>query len=105
MIKYSVMYDKLEFDPTIRRDILEIWRDSDDICENVLDRFDTMEDAVSYLNSIEQKYIGTHRCSYRLAYANILFIEIAEYELDEDGEWEFVDGVAFDEFRFKELDD
>ena len=100
MEKFAVLTEGFEFNPTKYRSPIDAFNEYDDHNSKTIGIFDTMDEALSALEKIP---VSTYRYNYRCARAEIAFIEIADFELNDDGEWEFVMGSDYDEFRYEDL--
>lgn len=96
---YAVKKETFEFNPRKYPSIEDAWNaynDHDDVCIGI---FETLEEAREVLAKVE---VETVRFSYSLARGDIAYIEEATFD-NEDGEWEFVAGSDFWDFKFEEL--
>jgi hypothetical protein len=102
MIKYAVKTERFEFNPTKYRTAEAAFIDLDDHSDETIGLFDAVEEARAALALVD---VNTSRHSYKLAVATVAYIEVADYELNEDGEWEFIEGRDIDDFKQVNLDD
>lgn len=100
MIKYAVYTESYEFNPRKYPTPEDAWIAYDDHYNKKVELCDTLEDARKVLQGIK---VTTHSYSYDCAYAEVAYIEEADWDL-EDGEWEFVSGSNVYDFKFKPLE-
>lgn len=97
-IKYAICTESFEFNPTKYSTPEEAYWAYDDHNDKRIALFDTLEEARQALNDIR---VETASYSYKLSRATIAYIEEAEFDQDEDGEWEFVDGSNYYDFKYE----
>jgi hypothetical protein len=102
MIKYSVNTTSFEFNPT-KCDGIEdaFFKFEGDANAKPIAICDTLEEAREILSQLK---VSTHRYSYKLAYAEMAYIEEADFEYDEELEsWEFISGSNYWDITGEEL--
>lgn len=100
MIKYAVHTEHFEFNPTKYKTAEDAFFTYDDHWDKQLGIFDTLEEARAFLKTIS---VSSHRYSYTLADATVAFIMEADYDLNDDGEWEFIEGADYWDFKCEPL--
>ena len=96
MKKFVVRTETFEFNPTKYATVQDAYWAGDDHLDEVVALCDTIEEARAIL---AKQPVATHHYSRKLAAATIAFIESSEWEQDDDGQWEFVDGMDIWEFK------
>ena len=89
MTKYVIYTESFEFDPRKHQTAEEAWEHMDDHFDKVIALCDDLEQARAIL--AEQR-TSVHHYSHKLAGAEIAYLAEEEWEQDEDGEWEFING-------------
>lgn len=101
MIKYVVKTEKFEFNPAKFKSASEAFFAYDDHNCKEICLFDTLEEARRLLDTIN---VQTIRYGYRLASADVAFIECGDWEYDEDeNKWIFISGCDIWDFKYEEL--
>ncbi|MBQ7846864.1 MAG: hypothetical protein IJ344_01135 [Clostridia bacterium] len=100
MIKYTVNTETFEFNPTKHATAELAFHAYDDHSNKIVATLDTIEKARKALDSIK---VSTYRFGYKVAQATVAYIEEAEFDLDEDGELEYVQGGDILDFKFEAL--
>lgn len=100
MIKYAVMTESFEFNPTKYATPWDAYWACDDHDDKRVAICDTLDEARLRLATIKTE---TVRFSYRLARASIAYIEEADFEMNEDGEWEFISGSDIWDYKCEEV--
>lgn len=102
MIKYAVKTTSFEFNPTKCNGIEDAFSKFEgDSNAELIAICDTLEEAREFLPKIR---VSTRRYSYKVAYAEMCFIDESDYDYDEESEsWEFVSGGNYWDITFEEL--
>lgn len=95
--KYAVMTETFEFNPTEFTTPEDAWLATCDHDNKQIALCDTIEEAKAILDTV---YVSTHRYSDKLASASVAFIEESTYDLNEDNEWEFIEGSNYTFFKY-----
>ncbi len=91
--KYCVYNDHFEFNSIkalSTKDISDMYWSGDNLCENLVGKYDTLEEAIEIFKK-ESASCFTHR-NGKMIFGNIVFIEINEYDEEDDervcgGDW------------------
>lgn len=105
MIKYKVSTDIFDFNPKQYKDIQFGYFETGIIDSNprTIALVDSLEEARKIINTVP---VRTDRFSYTYARAYIAFVEMSEYEYDEDLEdWVFISGSDYYDFRCEPIKD
>jgi hypothetical protein len=100
MTKYAIVTDSFEFDSRKYKSIEAAWFDRNDNDAKTVKICDTLKEAREELGSVD---VYTHKYPGGLVRADIAFIEAADYDLNEDGEWEFCTGSDIYDFTCEEV--
>lgn len=100
MTKYAVNKGTFQFNPSKYKTVEEAFFDNDFHNDETISVCDTMEEALEILATAKIEY---HAFSYSHATATYAYIEEADYDLNDDGEWEFVMGSDIWHFRCEEI--
>ena len=101
MKKFTVRTETIQFNVKKFSNAEEAYFAEDDHDDKTIAMCDTLEEARAILTGIK---VSTHQyVSSDIAIATVAFIEEAEWEQDEDGEWEFIDGSDICDFTYLEL--
>lgn len=100
MKKFAVRTDTFEFDPS-RYTPEEAYFAGDDHDDEVVALFDSIDEAKDFLEGIS---VYSQKFSFRSARAFVAFIEEADWDQDEDGEWQFISGSDIWDFKFEEVE-
>lgn len=98
MKKFAVHTETFEFDPTKHATAQDAYWASDDHNDEVVAICGSLEEAKVVL---AEQAVATHHYSRKLAASTVAFIGESEYELDENGEWEFISGMDVCEFKYE----
>lgn len=99
-IKYAVNKETFEFNPSKNSTPEEAFWDMNDHNDKRIAVCDTLEQARVLLKGVE---VTTTVFGYKLARATVAYIEESEFDLNDDGEWEFVSGSNYYDFKFEEF--
>jgi hypothetical protein len=104
MIKFAIVTDRFQFSRKKYSSVQDAWFDRDDTDSRHIGIYDTIEEAREILKSISVS-TRTRYGSYYNVYAEVAMIEEADFEKNEDGEWEFISGSNYYDFKCEELED
>lgn len=98
--KYAVMTETFEFNPTSFATPKDAWFAESDHDNKQIALCDSLEEAKAILDTVD---VSTHRYSDKLASATVAFIEKSTYDLNENDEWEFVEGANYPVYKYDTL--
>ena len=94
--KYAVVKDTFEYNPSKFSNIEDAYFATFQQNGVTVALCDSEAEALA---AAAQILVGVEKFSYKLASATVVFVEEAEYDQNEDGEWEFVSGSNVCAFR------
>ena len=101
-VKYAICTETFEFNPSQYATPEEAYWDMDDHNDKQIALCDSIEEARDSLQGVE---VTTIRFGCKLARATVAYIEEATFDLNDDGEWEFVIGSNYWDFKCDELEE
>lgn len=97
MIRYAVMTETFEFNPTKHKTAEDAFFAYDDHNSKTIALFDSLDEARAELAKHTPK---TYRFEYKLAQASVVYIEEADFDGDE-----FIEGSNIYDFTFEGLEE